>query len=68
MQKKPGLKKIVKHHNLDQIENVIQVEDSDLLAFYEENKSILPASITQWENLFIGKQILESKKDKNTEY
>lgn len=38
--------------NLDQIENVIQVEDSDLLAFYEENKSILPASITQWEDLF----------------
>lgn len=39
--------------NLDQIENVIQVEDSDLLAFYEENESILPASITQWEDLFI---------------
>ena len=38
--------------NLDQIENVIQVEDSELLAFYEENKSILPASITQWEDLF----------------
>ena len=41
--------------NLDQIENIIQVEDSDLLTFYEENKSILPASITQWENLFVGK-------------
>lgn len=33
--------------NLDQIENVIKIEDSDLLAFYEENKTILPASITQ---------------------
>lgn len=32
--------------NLDQIENVIQVEDSDLLAFYEENKLIIPRSIT----------------------
>ena len=41
--------------NLDQIENIIQVEDSDLLTFYEENKSILPASITQWEDLFVGK-------------
>ena len=38
--------------NLNQIKNVIQVEDSDLLAFYEENKLILPASITQWEDLF----------------
>ena len=41
--------------NLDQIENVIKIEDSDLLTFYEENKSILPASITQWEDLFVGK-------------
>lgn len=39
--------------NLDQIENVIQVEDSDLLAFYEENKLIIPRSIIQWEDLFI---------------
>ena len=39
--------------NLDQIENVIQVGDSDLLAFYEENKLIIPKSITQWEDLFI---------------
>ena len=39
--------------NLDQIENVIQVEGSDLLAFYEENKLIIPRSITQWEDLFI---------------
>ena len=39
--------------NLDKIENVIQVEDSDLLAFYEENKLIIPRSITQWEDLFI---------------
>ena len=39
--------------NLDQIKNVIQVEDSDLLAFYEENKLIIPRSITQWEDLFI---------------
>lgn len=42
--------------NLDQIKNVIQVEDSDLLAFYEENKSILPASITQWEDLFTSER------------
>ena len=41
--------------NLDQIEHVIQVEDSDLLAFYEENKMILLTSITQWEDLFVGK-------------
>ncbi|MBS6928731.1 MAG: hypothetical protein KH152_09585 [Finegoldia magna] len=41
--------------NLDQIENVIKIEDSDLLAFYEENKMILPTSITQWEDLFVGK-------------
>lgn len=42
--------------NLDQIKNVIQVEDSDLLAFYEENKLILPASITQWEDLFTSER------------
>ena len=42
--------------NLDQIKNVIQVEDSDLLAFYEENKSILPASITHWEDLFTSER------------
>ena len=41
--------------NLDQIENVIKIEDSNLLAFYEENKMILPTSITQWEDLFVGK-------------
>ena len=39
--------------NLDQIEHVIKIEDSDLLAFYEENKLIIPRSITQWEDLFI---------------
>ena len=42
-------------YNLDQIEHVIKIEDSDLLAFYEENKMILPTSITQWEDLFVGK-------------
>ena len=42
--------------NLNQIKNVIQVEDSDLLAFYEENKLILPASITQWEDLFTSER------------
>ena len=41
--------------NLDQIEHVIKIEDSDLLAFYEENKMILPTSITPWEDLFVGK-------------
>ncbi|MCU0083126.1 hypothetical protein [Streptococcus danieliae] len=38
--------------NLDQIESVIRIDDSDLLSFYNNYKSILPASITQWENLF----------------
>ena len=41
--------------NLDQIEHVIKIEDSDLLAFYEENKMILLTSITLWEDLFVGK-------------
>ncbi|AMP67758.1 MULTISPECIES: hypothetical protein [Streptococcus] len=38
--------------NLDQIKNVVRIYDSDLLDFYKKNKSILPASITQWEDLF----------------
>ena len=38
--------------NLDKIENVVRIGDNDLLDFYEKNKLILPASITQWEDLF----------------
>ena len=33
--------------------NVVRITDKDLLDFYKNNKSILPASITQWEDLFI---------------
>ena len=40
--------------NLDQIKNVVRIRDIDLLEFYEKNKPILPSSITQWEDLFIG--------------
>ena len=39
--------------NLDQLKNVVRITDKDLLDFYKNNKSILPASITQWEDLFI---------------
>ena len=39
--------------NLDQIEDVVRIADEDLLDFYKKNKSILPASITQWEDLFV---------------
>lgn len=38
--------------NVDEIENVVRIYDNDLLGFYKTNKSILPASITQWEDLF----------------
>ena len=38
--------------NLDKIENVVRIGDDDLLDFYEKYKLILPASITQWEDLF----------------
>ena len=38
--------------NLDQLKNVVRIYDSTLLDFYEKNKPILPASITQWEDLF----------------
>jgi hypothetical protein len=38
--------------NLDKIENVVWIGDNDLLDFYEKYKLILPASITQWEDLF----------------
>lgn len=38
--------------NLDKIENVVRIGENDLLDFYEKNKLILPASITQWEDLF----------------
>ncbi len=41
--------------NLDKIRNVVRIRDKDLLDFYEKNKLILPASITQWEDLFVGK-------------
>lgn len=38
--------------NLGQLKNVVRIYDSTLLDFYEKNKPILPASITQWEDLF----------------
>lgn len=38
--------------NLGIIDNVIEITNTELLTFYNENRSILPASITQWENLF----------------
>lgn len=38
--------------NIDQLKNVVRIYDSTLLDFYEKNKPILPASITQWEDLF----------------
>lgn len=38
--------------NLDQLKNVVRIYDSTLLDFYEKNKPILPASITEWEDLF----------------
>ncbi|WP_455166846.1 hypothetical protein [Streptococcus sp.] len=38
--------------NLDKVENVIRIGENDLLDFYEKYKLILPASITQWEDLF----------------
>lgn len=38
--------------NLDQLKNVVRIYDSTLLDFYEKNRPILPASITQWEDLF----------------
>lgn len=38
--------------NLDQLKNVVRIYDSTLLDFYEKNKPIQPASITQWEDLF----------------
>ena len=38
--------------NLDKIGNVVRIGDNDLLDFYEKYKLILPASITQWEDLF----------------
>lgn len=40
--------------NLDQIDNVVRIDDADLLDFYKKNTPILPASITQWENLFVS--------------
>ncbi|WP_237447072.1 ribonuclease D [Streptococcus mitis] len=41
--------------NLDKIRKVVRIGDKDLLDFYKKNKLILPVSITQWEDLFVGK-------------
>jgi hypothetical protein len=42
--------------NLDKIGNVVRIGNKDLLDFYEKNKLILPASITQWEDLFTSER------------
>lgn len=38
--------------NKDKVKNVIEITKKDLHLFYTEYKSVLPASITAWENLF----------------
>ena len=38
--------------NIDSINNCIQIHQDELISFYNEYKSILPESITEWENLF----------------
>lgn len=38
--------------NLEKIKNAIRISDDELYAFYTEYKTILPESITQFENLF----------------
>ncbi len=41
-----------KIENINKISNCIEITRDELLKFYEEYKSILPESITVWENLF----------------
>lgn len=38
--------------NLEKMKNAIRISDEELYAFYTEYKTILPESITQFENLF----------------
>ena len=38
--------------NLEKMKNAIRITDDELYAFYTEYKTILPESITQFENLF----------------
>lgn len=38
--------------NLEKMKNTIRISDEELYAFYTEYKTILPESITQFENLF----------------
>lgn len=38
--------------NVGKIANVVEIEPDELLGFYQEYKSVLPDSITQWESLF----------------
>ena len=40
-----------KVENADKMKNCIQITDEELMTFYKNNKSILPDSITKWENL-----------------
>lgn len=39
--------------NINLVENCYEINRADLIKFYEEYKSILPESITIWEDLFI---------------
>lgn len=41
-----------KIENINKISNCVEITRDELLKFYEEYKSILPESITVWENLF----------------
>lgn len=38
--------------NKDKIKNIIEITKEELLLFYKEYRSLLPDSITKWENLF----------------
>ena len=38
--------------NKDKVKNVVEITKKDLITFYKEYKTILPDSITKWENLF----------------
>ena len=39
-------------YNLEKMKNVIRISDEELYTFYTEYKTILPESITLFENLF----------------
>lgn len=38
--------------NAGKLDNIVVITPNELLDFYENNKVILPDSITQWENLY----------------